>query len=274
MSRQLLIAIAALFAGTSGVFAHGDLSEAIDVLSKVIATSPPDAGLFLRRAEFHRMHADWPAAEADYAAARRIEPQMDGVTFGRAQMRLAQGRERDGLKLLDEFLVKRPEHAEGRAIRAALLEKRGDWKKADSDLAAAVASSPEPHYATTRAGLLERHGRASTAARCLEEASRAHGRLPVIEQQALEIEARAGLIDSALRRVDDLIAREPRLDIWLAIEARLLEKAGRAPEVRAAWQSADTAFERVPEERRASEFNRKLVAEIEAGRAAALAKPQ
>ena len=269
MTRRLLTFAAALFGALAAAFAHGDLHEAIDAVSQVIAESPGDAALYLRRAELHRMHADWPAAEADYAQARKLQPDMEVVTFGLAQMRLAQGREKDAVKLLDDFLVKRPEHPGGRALRAGILEKRGDWKKADADLAAAVASSPEPHYASARAQLLERHGRADAAARCLDEASRAHGRVPVLEQQALEIEERAGLTDAAARRLDDLIAREPRPDIWLARKARLLEKAGRAEEARAAWRLAGAAFEKVPADKRASKVNRKLAAEIEAARAAA-----
>lgn len=269
MTRRLLTFAAALFGALAAALAHGDLHEAIDAVSQVIAESPGDAALYLRRAELRRMHEDWPAAEADYAQARKLQPDMEVVTFGLAQMRLAQGREKDARKLLDDFLVKRPEHPGARALRAGLLEKRADWKKADADLAAAVASSPEPHYAAARAELLERHGQPDAAARCLDQASRAHGRVPVLEQQALEIEERAGLTDAAARRLDDFIAREPRPDIWLARKARLLEKAGRAEEARDAWRRAGAAFEKVPADKRASKVNRKLAAEIEAARAAA-----
>ena len=274
ITRRIFTFGAVLFGALAAACAHGDLHEAIDAVSQVIAQSPGAAARYLRRAELHRMHADWPAAEADYAEARRLQPDLEVVTLGRAEMRLAQGREKDALKLLDDFLVKRPEHPGGRALRAVHLEKRGDWKKADADLAAAVAASPEPQYATARAELLERHGQPDAAARCLDEASRAHGRVPVLEQQALAIEERAGRTDAALYRLDDLAAREPRPDIWLARKARLLEKAGRAPEARAAWQQAGAAFDRVPADKRASKTNRNLAAEIEAGRAGAPGRPQ
>ncbi len=272
MSRRVLTFAAASFALLASSFAHGDLHEAIDAVTQVIAKSPGDAALLLRRAELHRMHGAWPAAEADYAEARRLKPDIEVVTLGLAQMRLAQGREKDALNLLDAFLLKRPEHADARALRAGMLEKRGNWKKADADLAAAVASSPEPHHATERAQLLERHGQPEAAARCLDEASRARGRVPVLEQQALAIEERAGLTDAALRRLDALTAREPRPDIWLARKAQLLEKAGRASEAREAWQRAGAAFEKVPADKRASKLNRRLAGEIEAARASAPAQ--
>ena len=267
MTRQLFAVAAALFGTLDAASAHGDLHEAIDAVSRVIADSPGDAALLLRRAELRRQHKDWSEAEADYAQAHKLKPDMEIVTFGLAQMRLAQDREKEALTLLDEFLAKRPEHAGGRALRAGILEKRGNWKKADADLAAAVTSSPEPHYATARAQLLERHGRPEAAARCLDEASRARNRVPVLEHHALEIEERAGLTDAALRRLDYLIAREPRPDIWLARKARLFEKAGRAEEARDAWQRAAAAFEKVPAHKQTSKVNRKVAAEIAAGRA-------
>ncbi len=267
--RQLIALGVVLTCTLATGFGHGDLQEAIDAVSKVIAQSPGDAELYLRRGELHRMHEEWAAAEADYAQARTIQPEMEVTTFGLAQMRLAQGREKDGLKLLDDFLAKRPMHPEARALRAGVLEKRGDWKKADGDLVAAAASSPEPHYATARAQLLERHGQAGAAARCLDEASAARGGVPVLDQEALEIEERAGLTEAALRRVEGFIARESRADIWLARKAQILEKAGRAPEARDAWQSAAAAFEKVPADHRASKANRKLAGEIETGRTGA-----
>ena len=265
MSKLPLIATL-LLGLVASASAHGDLHDAVEATSVEIAKSPGDAELFLRRADLHRMHGDFAEAEADYAQARKLKPDLQVVTFGIAQIRLVQGRTTAALRLLDAFLTQLPEHAGARALRADVLEKRGDWQKADADLAAAVAASPEPHYATTRAQLLERHGRAEQAARCLDEASRARGRIPVLEHQALEIEDRAGLTDAALRRVDILIAREPRPDLWLARKARLLEKAGRAPEARAAWDQAAAAFEKVPAHKRTSKANRRLAGEIESGR--------
>lgn len=264
MARQIFSVSLALLSTFSIALGHGDLLEAISAVTNAIAKAPGDAQLVLRRAEFHRMHEDWPAAEADYARARRLQPDLEEVAFGLAQMRIAQHREKSALTLLNDFLVKRPEHPEGRALRAVILEKRGNWKGADADLAIAVASSPEPHLATARAQLLERHGRPEAAVSCLDDASRARGRVPVLEQHALEIEERAGLADAALRRVDDFITREPRPDIWLVRKARILERAGRASDAREAWQRAGAAFERVPADKRASKLNRALSAEIEA----------
>lgn len=266
MRSLFLIPVGLLLASFSCAFGHGDMHEAIVAVSHVIAKTPGDAELLVRRADLQRMHGDWAASEADYAEARRLAPGLEVVTFGLAKLSLAQGREMDAARLLDDFLAKRPEHVDGRVLRAEILERRGDWRKADADLAAAIASSPEPHYATMRAQLLERHGKPEAAARCLDDASRAHGRVPVLEQNALGIEERAGLTDAALRRVDDLITREPRPDIWLARKAQLLEKSGRDLEAREAWQRAGAAFERVPADKRGSKVNRKLAADIDAGR--------
>ena len=197
--------------------------------------------------------------------AGELEPGLDAVGLGLARVRLAQGREADGLRLLDGFIAKQPGDAEGRVLRAEILEKRGAWKKSDADLAAAVASSPEPHFASQRAQLLERHGQPEAAARCLDEASRQRGRVPVLEQHALEIEERAGFTDAALRRLDLFVGSEPRPDIWLVRKARLLGEVGRAAEAREAWAQAAAAFEKIPADRRTSRAHHRLGAEIAAG---------
>ena len=259
------VAVFALLFLPSSSFAHGDLHESIEAVSQVIARAPGDASMWLRRAELYRQHKDLRAAEADYAKAGELDPRLDAVGLGLARLRLAQGRERDALGLLDGFVAKQPDHAEGRALRAEILERRGSWKKADADLAAAVAASTEPHFVTQRAQLLERHGQPEAAARCLDEASKRRGRLPVLEQHALDIEERAGLTDAALRRLEFFVGCEPRPDIWLARKARLLGKVGRGAEAREAWGKAAAAFEKIPAARRSLAANRKLSAEIAEG---------
>ncbi len=261
----IFIAVVLLGFSTHPAIAHGDLHEVIDGVTKAIADTPDNAALFLRRAELYRLHHDWAAAEADYGHAIRLQPELSVVKLGLAQVRLAQGRERAGLQLLDDFLVSTPAHPGARALRADILERRGDWQKADADLAVAVASSPESFYATKRSELLERHGRTDAAVRCLDEASRRHGRVPVLDQRAIAIEERAGHIDGALKRVEDLIAKEPRPDVWLARKAQLLAKSGRMAEAQAAWQEAGAAFAKVPANMRGMAANCKLAAEIRAG---------
>ncbi len=244
--------------------AHGDLHDAITGIAQEIAKTPGDATLFLRRAELHRLHADFPEAEADYAAANQLSPDLADVQLGLANLRFAQGQDKAALPLLDDFLTTLPQHPGGRVLRAEILEKYGDWKKADADLAIAVASSPEPHYASKRAQLLARHGQIDTALRCLDEASQAHGRVPVLEQQALDLEERAGSAESALRRLDHLVAREPRSDLWLARKAKLLASLGRTEEAATTWRQAALAFEKLPPEKRNLDLNRALAAEIDA----------
>ncbi|MEP6955909.1 MAG: tetratricopeptide repeat protein [Chthoniobacterales bacterium] len=266
MSKRFFPTAAAILGFAAAALGHGDLHEAIDGVSRAITAAPRDATLLLRRAELRRLHGEFAAAEADYASVRRLRPDLTIVEFGLAALRHAQGRDDDALPLLDRFLRSTPEHPGARVLRAEILEKRGAWEKAEADLA--VAAPAEPHYATKRAELLARHGRFEDAARCLDEASRARGRVPVLEQQALEMEERAGDTESALRRLDRLIAQEPRPDLWLARKASLLTTLGRGEEAKAAWQEATTALEKVPTEKRNLEMNRSLAAQIEAGLAA------
>lgn len=250
------------------VQAHGDSHEAIEAVSALISQAPDDAALFFRRAELQLAHGDVSAAEADFLQARKLQPSMEIVNLSLARVRIAQGREKDAFQLLDLFLERNPDHAVGRALRAGLLEKKGEWKQAEVDLRAAVAASPEPQYATEHAQLLVRHGQVGEAVRSLDAASKAHGRVPVLEQQALEIQERAGLTEAALIRLNDFIAREPRPDIWLVRKACLLEKCSRMDEARTAWDEAAAAFSKIPGHKRETKANLALAKQIEAARTA------
>jgi len=255
-------------------FGHGDMDELIEKASTAIADQPANAALRLRRAELHRLHGDGPAAELDYEATRRLQPGLTVVDLGLAELRMAQGRDAEALVLFGRFLEDKPGHAEARRERAALLEKRGDWQAASNDLALAVQSSSEPHYASARAALLVRHEQIDEAIRCLDQASLTHGGLPVLEQRALEIEERHGRPEQALRRIDRLVAHQLRPDLWLARKARLLEKAGRTTSARQAWGEAKKAFEKVPPEKRGLELNRRIQKEIKQGTETSTSSPQ
>lgn len=265
MHRPIALSAVLLWMGGGHVRAHGDLHESITAADAAISNSPGDAALFLRRAELYRMHGEWDRAEADYLHATALHPGLSTATFGLAQLRVAQQRDRDAMPLLDAFLATNPGHAEGRALRAALLEKKGQWQKAVADLDVACASSVESCHARERAKMLERHGQIDAAVRSLDEMNRLHGRVPALEQQALDIEERAGRYDAALKRVQHLLQTGPRPEFWLARKATLLGKASRHAEARTVWAEAMAAFQKMPERRRALASNADLAAQIAAG---------
>jgi tetratricopeptide (TPR) repeat protein len=266
MKRYFLLIAAALLSTKPSAQAHGDAHEAIVAVSTLIAKTPDDAALFFRRAEMHLKHGDLNAAEMDFLQARKLQPNLEVVSLSLARVRMAQGREKEALQLLNSFLERNPDHSVGRALRAGWLDKKGEWKKAEADLRAAAAASPEPQYATEHAQLLERHGQAAEAVRCLDAASKARGRVPVLEQQALEIQERAGLTAAALMRLDDFIALEPRPDIWLVRKACLLEKGSRMAEARIAWDQAAAVFAKIPGHKQQTKANQALAKQIETAR--------
>jgi fumarate hydratase class I len=85
-SRQSLLAAALV--GPLG--AHGDDQRVLELLTAELARAP-DADLHLRRGELHRHLRDWERAEADYAAAARLAPELALVAYFRARARLEAG---------------------------------------------------------------------------------------------------------------------------------------------------------------------------------------
>ncbi len=263
---------AALLGRPAAVCAHGDLHESIAEASRRIAESPGDATLYFQRAEFHRLHEDDTAAEADYRRACELSPGLAAPLLGMAELRFGMNRPAESLPWFDAFLKENPTHIRALYLRAQALAQTGAWEKADADLAAAIALAKPPgiELFLARADGLARHGRMAEALRCLEEGSAGFGgRSPTLEQRALEIEEAAGDSAAALRRLGGFVAAGLRPDIWLARKARLLDKMGRHGEARLAWKSAADFLEKIPPEKRQLPENRQLAEEI----CAALAKP-
>lgn len=129
--------------------ALGHLQDATDAWDRVIGLSPDDAQALACRAEIAADLSDWPAAAADYEAARRLDPaDVDvGVNLAWAWSRL--GREDEAKALLLELLQAHPAHvpimnrlAELAWRRALALPDGGkrDAGAADGDAAAREAA--------------------------------------------------------------------------------------------------------------------------------------
>jgi len=78
-------ALFAISAVSTPVLAHGDLHLQIINMDEKIAAEPKSAALYLRRAELHRIHREWDAADLDYAKVLALEPKHAEVSWLRAR---------------------------------------------------------------------------------------------------------------------------------------------------------------------------------------------
>lgn len=249
-SRLVLSCLAAVcLALPAPAWAHDDLDVQIQRISAAIAADPGDAGLYLRRAELFRQHAEFDNARADLATAALIDPRVAGLERQRARVQLDLGDHAGARLALDRHLAATPDDGEALAARAECAQRLDDVAAAQADLAAALAllHQPDPDLACRLAALLHRSGRTDEALACLARA----GGVPALEEAALAIERAAGRHEAALARLDRLVAAGPAAQ-WLAERGDLLRSLGREVEARAAYEAAVVALAALPDSRRAT----------------------
>src|SRR3954466_6567608 len=87
--------------GMSSAFGHGELLIRIAAVSRQLVTNPTPA-LYLERGELYRLDQNWEAAEADYARAAQLTPQVE---LCRAQLLTDRGQFKSAKLVLDQILA-------------------------------------------------------------------------------------------------------------------------------------------------------------------------
>jgi tetratricopeptide (TPR) repeat protein len=219
-------------------FAHGDIHERIEVLTKQIAANPQDAQLYVQRAELSRQHADWQAALADCDQAHKLDPAIE-MDLLRGRTLLESGRPADALPLLDGFLVRHPGHAQALVYRARTLAKLERHAASIADYREALkrTPTPEPDLVQECADALAARGCVKEAVQVLAAGIDKLGEIPSLVQRAMNLEIATKDFTAALRRVESMRQSAPRPEPWMARRASILAQAGRIEESRAAWQA-------------------------------------
>jgi predicted Zn-dependent protease len=259
----------ALLAVAGGpVWAHPELERQIADATARIEAHPADPELRLKRGELHRLHRDWPAAEADYAAARRLDPNLAAVDLVLGTMLLEAGRAAEARVTLDRFLARVPRHATGLATRARAWVELGRPLAAAEDYTRALRSlGPDeralPDYYLERARALAAAGprHLDQAIAGLDEGLAALGQPVTLQLLAIDLEVQRKRPDAALARLERVAAAASRQEAWLVRRGEILEQAGRAEEARTAYRSALEAIERLPPGRRTTRAVERLEAE-------------
>jgi tetratricopeptide (TPR) repeat protein len=263
------VAWAFLFPTAGRVLAHGDLDGEIRNITERLAATPDDAFLYLRRANLHRTHEDWPAAEADYAAARKLAPDLAAVDLAHGEMLLQKGDDNGAVNRLDCALAREPRNPLTLVARGRALMAGGHPLPAAADLAAAMeimGKDAGPDLSLEQAHALVAGGKSAEALGVLDAAISRLGPVANLVLAAVDLEVDMGRSDAALDRLDTFASHQPRKERWLALRGAILEKAGRPAEARTAYAEAQAAITRLPDARRTvalvADLQRQLQADL------------
>jgi tetratricopeptide (TPR) repeat protein len=244
---------------------HPDSHPRIVELSRMI-DERPQAELLLERGELHRVRQEFVAALSDYEAAERLAPRMDAVWLARGRALLESDLAGPARQAFDEFLLRKPEHANGHLLRARAWLAEGEPTRAvaDFDRSIFLAAEPRPDVFAERAAVLDALGDHERALAGLDEGIRRLGPIPSLHLPALATELKLGRFDAALRRVDGLMAEAGRKESWLARRAEILAQAGRAAAAAEAWGATLAAITALPERFRTLPATEELAARARA----------
>jgi tetratricopeptide (TPR) repeat protein len=258
IARQQFQRIATLFSAglalclAASVHAHPELERRIAALTALVEREPDNARHWLQRGELHREHGDFARALADFEAAAKRDPQLDAVELARARVCLDAGRLAEVIAITSQFLGRQPRHPDALVVRAQAAERLGQHQASAADYLAAVSvlPKPSPDLVLQTARALAADQRLAEAVEVLDAGIAKLGSVPALQQTAIDYERQLKRHEAALKRIAGVIARYPRAEPWLALQAEVLEEAGRRAEAREVAQRALTALATQPEHRR------------------------
>ena len=269
--RGLALILICVALGSVPAHAHEDRDATLMRLDDAIAATPSDAELWRSRAVLERRRGGFVQAHADLTKA--VDLGLDRVLAQRDRglIWLDERRFGDAEASLRSARAQSPQDPPTILAHARALAGLERWREAADSYAALVALAPaagpdvqlERIHATEMAGGPD--GMAN-ALRVTETALATLGSVPALEQAALDLEMRAGLIDAALARLDRLGGSGVlALDTLLLRRAEILESAGRQQAARDAYAKALAALDARTQTRRATPAARQLESQAREG---------
>jgi tetratricopeptide (TPR) repeat protein len=246
-AKLLFPALASLVLGTASLQAHGDLDLQIREVSERIEKDPT-AVLYLKRGELEREHCEYERALADYEKAEELDPGMDALFLCRGKALLEAGRPKPAREALDRFLNAKADHGDGYLTRARVLVALNEFALASDDFSRSIehTKEPRPEHFLERALADEQAGDPDAAIAGLDEGMKRLGMIATLQEAAIAMEVKRRRFDSAVERVDALIAQAHRKESWQARKAEILAKAGRTDEARQAYRESLASIEALP----------------------------
>ena len=246
---RFMLFVACSLAMSAPAAAHGDLHEQIAGMDRQIAAQPQNPALYLRRAEMHRIHREWDAADRDYARVLSLQSGPPEVQWLRARAWLESGKAARALPDLDRYLAHRPDHASARITRARALVALSRNAQAAADFTLALERLPpadpdlylELRDAQRAAGMAP-----SVQLLSIERGISRLGTVPALDEAALDLEIRARQWEAALSRIDRQTASAVRKERLYLRRGLVLTLAGRNDQAAAAFRAALEEIDRLP----------------------------
>ncbi|MCP4875533.1 MAG: tetratricopeptide repeat protein [Gammaproteobacteria bacterium] len=249
---SLLVAIVVSLTISHPAAAHGPGLDEIDAITTQIVEMGEPAGLYAKRAHVYQNNHMWQEAMSDLDRAAELDSQNTEYDLDRAELSLEAGEFLRALDFIDLYLLRHEGSHEALLIRARSHRALGQYPQSIESYQSALADlsgsegSPMPEWYIEFADTWLLAGNKRNALQVLRKGIDHLGMLGVFQLRAAELEVELGLYDSALARVDQLLARAQRKDLWLTRRADILTRAGREEEALQTYEQAYAALQSLP----------------------------
>jgi predicted Zn-dependent protease len=273
-SRFLALTVLVSLLPVTGLFAHGAYHELLNTLTREVEQKPGDAALLLRRAKLHLSHEEWGAALADLELVDRLRSGSALTNALRGQA-LNQGRQWGAaLHVLNAHLREFPDDCEALFERGRARFHLGDTEAAD-DYRRWLTSAKDPASTQVLEAVdaIKLRDGAKTAAAFIDKFVAKHQVEPAVLERAASLAVACGEWDVALRHMESLQKQAPRPEPWMAQRARVLVRAGREDDARAAWAALRDHLQALPSLERGTPLLSPILAEAKTALGLAVPAP-
>jgi tetratricopeptide (TPR) repeat protein len=239
-----------VLAATAAV-AHPDANFVAQEVDKLVAAKPGDPELLMQQAQVRKRADNWDGALVSLALALAHGADRDAVAAARGSVFLAAGFPQMAVFEYTTVLARKPDAYDILFERGRAELALGHAEAADQDFARAISSmsAPRPEHIAVRADTLRAAGRHAEAVRALDQGMARLGPLPALMLSAIDVEVELQRYDSALARLDTLLAKTPTNAAWITRRAEILKQAQRTDEARAEFKRALQQIEAKPLQR-------------------------
>ncbi|WNO08436.1 tetratricopeptide repeat protein [Teredinibacter sp. KSP-S5-2] len=261
--RTLVIFL--FFFHSSIAFSHGDGNAKIHQLDHQIEHNPNNVKLYEKRAKLLILNENWNKALQDLKKIEKLNPENTDVYLSRAEIYYAQNKYNKSLKSINRYLTSHPDNVPGRLVRARVYTSIQQINEAETDYRFVLTNAQRtlPTWYTEFAEALHSHNKNEQAIQILEQGMATLGDLNVFALTAAEIEFNSGQVNAALTRIDTVLNKADRKDIWLALRGDFLLKANRKDEAKAAYTAALRSQANLPQHIQNKPISRELVQALE-----------
>lgn len=239
----------------------------IEALTAELARSP-ETDLYIQRGEIFVHQKEWKKADADFAAAAKLDPQRLVINLLRGRTLLEAGKPDQARPLLDRYLERKSSQPEPWFLRGQISAAMGRSDLARADYAEGFRRASDPsveqlmEWRRLLAALPDT--RPAEVLAILDPAIPHLRFAPVLVDFAIELEMARKNYDAALARIDTALKQRHWQAPLLARRGDVLARAGQHPAAVSAYRAVLEAIEKLPEGNRTVADVQKLARETNA----------